>query len=285
MSETFKAQPDKLHALQIAAPDIADWLLDRDPVAVGSFDEIGREEYQRAFTVARTAGADVIDDIYGGLLEVFANQGTEADFQKAVIPILRRKGWLGGDQQQIATRVRLIYDTNLRLARAAGRWNNYQANRLSFPYLRAFTVGDERVRHPPKSPESDHRAWDGIILPVEHPFWAEYWPPLGFRCRCAVVQMTRSQLARYRGGVTDPADLADRISRLGPPVFASPNAGIAKQLSAIVSASNDKPNPMPGRHPVDPVQTAKEGGDVWDAVMRSKSLDDIGRQLAAMGIG
>jgi hypothetical protein len=281
----FRADPRAaaLKPLQVAAPDIEAWLLARDPRAIGAYDSIGREEYARAFTAARTAGTDIADDLYYAMVDNVARRGTETDFADLVIPTLKAKGWLGGDEGQIAARVRLIYDTNLRLARAAGRWTHYQASKDALPYLRAFTVGDERVRHPPKS-ASDHRAWDGIILAVDHPFWTEYWPPLGFRCRCAVVQMTRSQLARYKDGVTSDAELEDRKRRLGAPVFLAPAAPIGGQLAAMTDRSNNPDRGrMPGLPPVDPRRTAQEGGNIWDAVLTAKHRDDIGAALARHG--
>lgn len=276
----FDAQ-GKLYPLQLAAPDIEEWLLKREPRAIGAWNELGREEYARAFTAARTIGSDVASDLYYAMVDNVARGGTEQTFRDMVVPILREKGWLGGDAAEIAKRVELIYDTNLRLARASGRWDRYQAARAALPYLRAFTVRDDRVRHPPKSPDSDHRAWDGIILPVDHDFWREYWPPLGFRCRCEVVQMTRSQLARYPGGVTSEAELEIRRARLGPPVFLAPGAGLSRQLAAAVQPANDRR--IPGAMPIDPVRTAAAGRDVWDEALRATSLNDFGRRLAAMG--
>ena len=270
--------------LQMRAPDIEAWLLAKDPTAIGSYLDLGPDEYARAFTAARTAGNDVVNDLYFAMIDNVAAGGDAASFYRLVIPTLKAKGWLGGDQGEIARRVELIYDTNLRLARAAGRWTGYQRNKALFPYLRAFTVGDERVRHPPRSPLSDHRAWDGIILPVEHPFWRVWWPPLGFRCRCEVVQMTRSQLARYRGGITSEEDLDDRKRRLGPPVFAAPDMPIEVQLAAMIAPSNDaETGRTPGLPPVLPRETQREGGDVWDAILQAQSRDDIGRQLARFG--
>lgn len=284
MTLSFRADPKraKLLPMQVDAPDIVEWLLNRDPQAVGAWNELGREEYGRAFTAAQTAGLDVIDDLYFGLVDNVARRGTETDFAQLVTPILKAKGWLGGDAQAIGHRVRLIYDTQLRLSRAAGRWTHYQAGKFAAPYVRGVTVGDERVRHPPKSKHADHRAFDGIVLPLDHPFVAEYWTPLGFRCRCLWVQMTRSDLARWGDGITSEEDLARRRALIGPPVFPSPALPIREQLAAMVSATNDGPR-MPGAPRVDPVRTAKEGGDAFDAVLRAASLKDLGRQLAAIG--
>jgi len=281
MTEFRAAEPRRLLPLQVAAPDIAAFVLAKEPQAIGAYYDLAPEEYARAFTAAQTAGADVVDDLWFGLVDVLENGGTEDDFAAMVTPILRDKGWLGGNTREIATRVRLIYDTNLRLARASGRWDNFQRSKALLPYVRGVTVGDERVRHPPKSKRSDHRAFDGIILPLDHPFVREYWTPLGFRCRCQWIQASRSEVARA-GGVTSEAELADRRARLGPPVFASPSAPIADQLASIAKTTNEGPR-IPGAAPVDTRATKRQGDEAWDAVLRAQSLKDVGRQLAAAG--
>lgn len=271
----FDALP-RINALQVGVPDLEEWILARDPTAIGSWRSWGADEYARAFTAAQTAGADVVDDLYFGLVDTISKQGTEVDFQRAVLPILKAKGWLGGDERLLRNRVALIYDTNLRLGRAAGRWTRYQASKSALPYVRGITVGDERVRHPPKSKLSDHRAFAGIILPLDHPFVAEYWTPLGFRCRCQWVQMSRSQLARYKGGITSEEELAKRRERIGPPVFRSPAAPFDMQLADMVRATNEEP--MPGRPAVDPVVTRQRGNDLWAMMLADdalRALDDF----------
>ena len=275
--------PRRVLPLQVEAPEILQWLLGKDPQAIGSYREMGREEYARAFTAAQTAGYDVIDDIWAAIIDTVERGQGEEDFSRIVMPTLKAKGWLGGDDGAIASRLSLIFDTNLNLARAAGRWEAYQAGKMAAPYVRGVTVGDSRVRHPPKSPHSDHRAFEGIILPLDHSFVAEYWPPFGWRCRCVWIQMTRSQLARRGGAITSEAELAERRERLGPPVFAGPTAPIEQQLAAMVAASNSDPR-LPGRPDVDIRRTAAAGGDAFDAVMRASSLQDIGRQLARIGL-
>ena len=39
------------------------------------------------------------------------------------------------------------------------------------------TAGDERVRH-------SHELMDGVRYPKDHPFWRQFFPPNGWRCRC-----------------------------------------------------------------------------------------------------
>lgn len=283
MPDQFDAESGprrKLYPLQVTAPEIEAWVVSKNPVASGAWNEIGAAEHARSFTAARTAGTDIADDLYFGLVDTLSRGGTEQDFTDLVTPILRKKGWLGGDQGEIARRVELIYDTNLRVARSAGRWAAFQRTKSAFPYIRAFTVGDERVRHPPKSKASDHRAWEGIILPIDHSFWTRWFPPLGFRCRCGVLQMTRGQLARYKTGITSDAELAEREARLGDPIFLSPLAPIRPQLADMVAGTNA--DRMPGMPIVDPAQTEAAGRAIWESILTQKAFDDVGQAIAKL---
>ncbi len=60
-------------------------------------------------------------------------------------------------------RLRIIYDTNLRSAYAAGRWQRIQCAKQRLPFLRYSAVQDNRVR-------PHHAAWHGTILHADHPF-------------------------------------------------------------------------------------------------------------------
>lgn len=269
-----------LNPLRVDAPELIAWVEARDPRAVDRWDEIGREEYGRAFTAARTAGHDVIDDLYFAFADTIARGGTAPDFARLVMPTLRAKGWLA-DQGEgaIARRLNLIYTMNLRFARAAGRWDRYQRTKHVLPYLRGTTGRDERVRRPPRS-ESDHRAWEGIVLPIDHPFWTTYFPPLGFACRCGTVQMSRSAVARFKGGVTSEAELATRIARLGPPVFPSPAVPIRAQLENAAAEANEAP--MPGNPPIEVGPLMNSGGSLWASLLGDIAWSKVDDLLAAL---
>lgn len=275
---TFEAGRDPrdrtLNPLRVDSRHVREWIEARDPRPIGHWNELGREEYARSFTAARTAGHDIVDDLYFAFADTVERGGTEVDYERLVMPILREKGWLPDlSRDQLASRVRLIYDTNLRLARGSGRWSRYQATKAALPYLRGATARDERVRHPPRSPYSDHRAFDGIILPVDHWFWRKWWTPLGFRCRCTIIQMTRSQLARWDGGITSEDEVVARDARLGEPIFASPAQPIEAQLAGMVEATNEER--MPGSAWVNPVQSQAAGFSAWDSILANEAFEGL----------
>lgn len=269
---TFEAPVEFVNPLATDIDDLIKWIADRDPVAIGSWRELSAEEYSRAFAVAQSAGYGIVGDLHREFKATIESQGTEQDFAERVLPILRRKGWLAGTGENVARRVQLIYDTNLRVARGAGQWQRYQKTSRTFPYLRGVTARDIRVRRPPKS-DSDHNAFDNIVLPFNHPFWSRWFPPLGFRCRCSVIQMTRSQLARSSFGVTSEAELMLREARLGIPLFTSP-ASFSGQIAAIAGNAND--NRIAGQ-PAMSIRDARLNGErLLQSVLIDKAVDEIG---------
>ena len=52
--------------------------------------------------------------------------------------------------------------------------------------LQYRTAHDEKVR-------ATHAALHNTTLPPDDPFWDEYYPPLGWNCRCTVVQVRRGK--------------------------------------------------------------------------------------------
>jgi len=51
-----------------------------------------------------------------------------------------------------------------------------------------------------------HREMQGIIRPIDDPYWLTHWPPNGINCRCHVQLLTERDLRRYRFAVTPDGD-------------------------------------------------------------------------------
>lgn len=252
----FDAQ---LHAASASSEEIVRWIEAKQPRAIEDWNSIGRAEYGRAFAVAGTAGYDVIGDIYSGMLETIREGGTEKDFAARVEPILRAKGWNPGPGQTISRRVALIYDTNLRVARSIGRWERVQSMAAVMPYLQARSVRDRRVR-------DEHAAFDGIILPVNHWFWTEFWPPLYFRCRCDVLQLSRGQFARRGLVITNEATVEARAEIIRPQSWGRNAALASPQIEAETDARVNERR-LPGAPPFDGTTARDAGRARWDAIM------------------
>lgn len=180
------------------------------------WEDVYQEEHAAGFAVAGVAQADVLRLFQDGIDEALGGGGSLADFAKAIKPQLVAKGWWGdievtdpktGEQRVTRfddRRLQLIYDVNLRQSYAAGRWSRAERTKATKPFIMYRTMRDERVR-------ASHAAWDGVVLPIDHPFWATHYAPNGWRCRCRCFAVSERDIQRYQAdGV--------KIKREAPPV-------------------------------------------------------------------
>lgn len=82
-------------------------------------------------------------------------------------------------------------------ATMASKWQEFEADKEFLPKLRYDTVGDERVR-------ASHRPLDGIVRPVDDPYWDTYYPPNGWNCRCDVSQLDEEVRSSMLGNIDFP---------------------------------------------------------------------------------
>ena len=169
--------------------------------------EVRLEEHALALTAAMSLEMDLVKDLRAEIDEAIAEGRTLAQFQEDLTPILQKRGWVGkGDRTDPQTgrtvptqpgapnRLRAIYRSNLRAARAAGQWDRAQRTKKTHPYF-VYEPG-------PGEKQCDrHRAWAGTLLPVDDPWWDDHFPPNGRDCRCRVRQIGEAEAER-RGGVT-----------------------------------------------------------------------------------
>ncbi|QHL90672.1 hypothetical protein GVO57_07295 [Sphingomonas changnyeongensis] len=172
------------------------------------WDRVWQEENARAFYVTKMLDRTLAERVRASLDDVIAKGGTFEQWKQTIVPQLQAAGWYGridgrpeltGVDYPIFVgegRLRTIYDTNLRMARAAGKWKRIQALKSVAPYLRYSAILDSRTR-------PDHRLWHGTILPVDHPWWDTHFPPCGWRCRCTVVQLSDRDLKARGWKVTE----------------------------------------------------------------------------------
>jgi SPP1 gp7 family putative phage head morphogenesis protein len=162
--------------------------------------DIWQQQHATAFTVAKSAGFDVLKDIQTAVDDALAQGLTLKQFSAQLTSILQQKGWWGkkglpdpltGEVREVQLgsprRLRIIYDTNMRMSQAAGEWARIQRTKATAPYLMYVAILDGRTR-------PEHRKWNGTILPVDHPWWKTHFPPNGWHCRCWVIQLSAHDL-------------------------------------------------------------------------------------------
>ncbi len=175
---------------QTAPKEVVDYFKRRPSRPTFHWAEMAPREHALGFTVARTAGFDVLDDIRSAVQKAVVDRVPFAQFRDELTPILKAKGWWGVKQitdprtgeivkAQLGSlrRLDLIYDANIRSAEAAGDWGRIQRVKDVLPYLEYMTSTSERKR-------PLHLSWVGTTLPVDDDWWSTHYPPNGWRCKC-----------------------------------------------------------------------------------------------------
>lgn len=169
-----------------------------------AWQDLREDEHAQQFTVSRLARLDLLQDIRDQITRSVGGDLSRKDFMRDSEQLLANAGWWGEKTvidpltgREVVTkfdpaRLKLIYDTNTRMAYSAGLWERMQRNKKTHPYVRYITQGDERVRE-------SHRPWANVTLPIDDAFWQTHYPPNGWRCRCRAVAVSRRD---YESGVT-----------------------------------------------------------------------------------
>lgn len=192
-----------------APAEVTDYFRNKSLKPSFSWQDVEPEEHAVSFTVAKAMQMDVLEEIQGALQKAL-DEGIPFDqFKRELKPRLRKLGWWGIKEQtdpitgevrpvRLGTprRLKTIYRANMRSARAAGQWDRIQRTKRALPYL-VYLLGPSE-RHRPH-----HEVKEGLVLPVDDPFWQTWYPPNGWNCKCHVRQITRRE-AEQRGIADSP---------------------------------------------------------------------------------
>ena len=170
--------------------------------------DIQQAAHDRAFMVAGAMKADLLVDLRAAV-DKAVQGGSIGEFRKAFADTVAKHGWTGwtgeGSAAGEAWRTRVVYQTNITAAYAAGR----RAQLLDTDLLRRRPfwryVHSDRVAHP----RALHKHWGDIRLTLryDHPFWAKYFPPNDYGCMCYVIAVVKPG----EGDATEPPHGWDQI--------------------------------------------------------------------------
>lgn len=199
-----------IHPFGLAPEEAIQWFAQKGYRLSFDWRDVWKEQHARAFTVAKATQLDVLAEIRDAVDRALRDGTTLADFRKQLRPTLEQKGWWGekmmtdpvtGEDKLVqlgsARRLATIYETNLRTAQAAGRWDRLQRTKDRRPYARYVSLLDGNER-------PEHHAWHGTVLPIDHPWWDTHAPPNGWGCRCKMQQLSDRDLARFGYEITAP---------------------------------------------------------------------------------
>lgn len=174
-----------------------EFLKAKNPKISFHYDEVMHEAHLRAFTIAKITKLDLLSDIQDSLIKAQSEGKSFESWKKEIKPTLAKKGWLGvvevadektGETKTINvnnTRLKRIYNTNMRTSNAQGRAKAQYALEGDI-YLRYIALQDGLTR-------PSHLRMNGITLHRDDPFWATNYPPNGWNCRCVVRAYSKSE--------------------------------------------------------------------------------------------
>lgn len=236
MPEPLSAIFKRPFAEQVAALAIRT----RRLIPTQAWTDLDRAQHDRAFVVAGAIKADLLTDLSRAVEKaVVEGRGIEefrADFRKAVADH-NWHGWTGeGTAAGEAWRTRVIYRTNAKTSYAAGRLAQLRA--AGYPLL-IYRHGGSR------EPRPEHLAWDGLVLPTDHPFWETHMPVNGWGCSCYVLGARSARAAKRLGGKPDlelPPDWDAINPRTGAPFGIdrgwdyAPGASVSREIETMIAA-------------------------------------------------
>ncbi|TBV12764.1 PBECR2 nuclease fold domain-containing protein [Stutzerimonas kirkiae] len=161
-----------------------------------AWSDIYTVEHDWAFVVAGASKRTLLADLYGAVEKSIAQGRTLEQFRQDFDQVVARHGWQYNGGRGWRTRV--IYDTNLRQSYNAGR-----EEQMDDPELRKrrpyglYRHGDSR------HPRPQHKAWDGLVLPLDDPWWTTHSPQNGWGCSCKKFMVSERDVQRMGLSVAD----------------------------------------------------------------------------------
>lgn len=151
-------------------------------------------QYQSlAFTVMGLAAIAQIEAVADSLNKAIENGTSWDDWANEAV----KKNWALSKAHADT-----IIRTNAQVAYNAGQWRSFEMNKNIYPYIRYSSIRDARTR-------PSHLKLNGVVLQVNDPYWQTHSPPLGFNCRCALINISKKEYDKMveSGTIKEPPDV------------------------------------------------------------------------------
>ncbi|EAH9333973.1 hypothetical protein EX128_02465 [Campylobacter jejuni] len=192
------------------------YIKNKNPQVSFDYDEIAYQTHNKVFTIAKLNDLNLLKDIQNSLIQALKNGDKFETWQEGIIPKLKSKGWFGdkvevvnpktGEIENIkvgASRLKKIFETNMRIAKAQSSWENILKSNKEYVRWVSLLHGNRR---------KEHLALHGMILAKDDPFWVNNRPPCGYGCKCTLQAVSKSELKLYNWSVSEnaPSNIADK---------------------------------------------------------------------------
>lgn len=169
-----------------------------------SWTEVWGPAHAKAFTVAGAASEALLADFQKEIAKAIKNGTTLEAWRPTYDDIVKRHGWQ--QRHEPGWRAKIIYETNMATAHAAGRYAQMTDPDVleAYPFWRYVHSGS---RHP----RLQHLNWNGLTLRADDAWWNIHYPPNGWHCGCRVRPV--SEPALRRSGRSGPDVAPDNTYR------------------------------------------------------------------------
>lgn len=186
------------------------------------YDKLRFSAYNRIFLISGINEIETLKRMHGILKKAYQN-GTS--FRDCVEKLKSASGLH-------KNHLKVIFNQNLRQVYSFAR---YEKQLISDkPYLRYVAIMDNRVR-------DSHKAFHGLILPKEHSFWRNNYPPNGWGCRCKtqVLSLDEAKTLGYKENAKDPRSSLNAAVRGFDNNPIEPNNALFKVLEEKVKSVDE----------------------------------------------
>lgn len=186
--------PELLFDMTSPNVEAAAFIRGKTAVAREVFDKMLPELKARCFTVAGLESANTIRLVRDRLAEL-PEGGDWESIKKDIVAEL--SPYLSDEVAE--KRADMLIRIHGFQAYQATQWTLDQRTKDTHPYYLYRTAQDDAVR-------DSHSALDGIILPMDDPFWDTHYPPWDWGCRCEVIAISEddAQAAREQDAALPP---------------------------------------------------------------------------------
>lgn len=203
--------PDNIQFAPVPFNEAAKIVADRPVVDQNVFKQMIPEIRARTFLISGIEDLHVAQTIR----DLIAELPRGGDWDTLKEQIVQKLTGPGGipwtDEEAAGKRAEILLRHHGFQAYAAANYQSMDEQRDAFPYWQYLTMGDDRVR-------DSHAKLHGLILPANHPFWIDHYPPWDWGCRCQVVPVSQAEYDRtvQDGRVAGEMDLTGKIEEDKP---------------------------------------------------------------------
>ncbi|WP_431281650.1 phage minor head protein [Humitalea sp. 24SJ18S-53] len=215
-----------LGAISLPPAEAIAFFLQKTNTTSAHWTDVWRTAHSRQFMVAGAATEALVSDFRTAIQKAIEQGTTLAEFRGDFDGIVETHGWAYNGAR--GWRTRIIYETNLSTAYAAGRHAQMVQPETvaAFPYWQYVHSG---ALHP----RLQHKQWNGLTLRATDAFWKSHYPPNGWRCGCRVEPQSGRDLARQGRHGPDAA----------PPIetrpWTNPRTGVTSQVPVGIDPGFD----------------------------------------------